>query len=148
MVNKRAYIRTMEAVFAIIIFLIALFGILSLQEEKQELKPPQIELLQDTILNEIEHNPTYRNEITHNKQLSDLESSEVLTFIQNTIPDSLEFDTVVCHDPSDPSGCPEPDHSGYNTAEKVYADSVILSKEEGGSITSKLFTLYLWSKLE
>lgn len=133
--NKRGYLKTLEALFAIIIFLIALFGILSLQQTKAELKPEDIELMQDTILNEIEHNQTFRSEIMAGSPTPFIDQ-----FVSDILPNKLDFDTVIC---INPENCPLPDNPNYAQAKQIYADSIIIRESE-----SRLFILYLWNKVE
>ena len=60
MVNKKAYMKTLEAVIALVIFLMAITFTITVHESDQPAVPQDIELLQDTILNKIEYNETLR----------------------------------------------------------------------------------------
>ena len=133
--NKKAYLRTLEAVMAIILFLIAMFTILSLQETKSDLKPEDIELMQDTILNQIKNNEDYREEIFDN----DIGPfSEVYIFIEEKLEKTnLGFSIFAC-DGMNSCNPPSIDQ------EKVYADSIIISKKDNGDVKTAIFFLYLW----
>lgn len=138
--NNKGYMKTLEAVFAIVVFLIAVFGILSMQQEKSESKPQDIELIQDTILNEIEHSQLYRDEII-NSIPPDYDTPLIDNFILDSMPQyRLDFETFVCEDINT---CIFPTMS----AEKVYADSMIIKEKDiNGIDKTMLFVLYLWRK--
>lgn len=140
--NKKGYMKTLEAVFAIIIFLIALFGVLALQSHREDLKPQEIELLQDTILNEIEYNGNYRLEILDNVYPNP--STNVNNFIESSLSNNLDYETVIC---DDSTNCPSPESQDYLDAKKVYADGLIISGKNTLLVdTTKLFVLFLWNK--
>lgn len=145
--NKRGYLRTLEALFAIIIFLVALFGILNMQQEKSELKPQDIELMQDTILNRIEHDSAMRLEIISVESNRAISETEPFTynFIQEAIQGKLEAEAFVCNDIDT---C-DPATTLALGVEKIYADSIIIrEKDEFDVYHDALFFLYLWRILE
>lgn len=142
--NKQGYLRTLEAVFAIVLFLIALFGVLSIQKEKIELKPQDIELMQDTILSEVEYNQIYREEIIDNNIG---ETRATYNFVKNRLPDRLDFIILSCETIND-CNIPEdnPKYQDFQNAEKIYADSIIITDKSNQTYISRLFILYLWHK--
>ncbi|MFH1376978.1 MAG: hypothetical protein ABIH25_05070 [Candidatus Woesearchaeota archaeon] len=145
--NKRGYMKTLEALLAIVIFLVALFAILSVQPSKEDLKPQDIELMQDTILNQIQHNEVYRTEI-QNDNIGI--GSDIYTFINDRLPFTLDFIIKSCDDVN--TNCnidTDPKYIDFQAADKVYADSIIISEETENpenSYQSRLFILYLWRK--
>jgi len=157
MVNKKGYIRTLEAVIAIILILIFIFSVLP-KKQTEELKTPrEIDLTSDRILNEVQNNEEFRGCV-----IDDLDPSSLLlgqksaeqcinTFItdNNLIPQTLDYKVKVCDtsitDTTAYNFCGEPPLVG--TEDKtVYVKSIILS----GTLTelkTKRVKLYIWRKV-
>ena len=64
--NKKAYLKTIEAIIAVVIILIFIFTVIPRERVPEASVPKNIEILQETITNEIENNEEYRQEIINN----------------------------------------------------------------------------------
>ena len=136
MVNKKAYIKTLEAVFAIVIFLIFISATLVFKQPSDLGKIPEdIKLLQDTILNKIETEPELRECLVDNNTVC----------INQTINASMiktkDYNFEICIKP-DPSDCIL--MTNIPTNKTVYSDSLIIQEKE----KTALFRLFIWNKLE
>jgi hypothetical protein len=136
MVNKKAYLKTLEALIAIAIFLIFLTTALIMnQPEKNEPSTPQdIKLIQDTIFNKIQTEQSIRDCLITDNNVC-LEG-----VIDTVIIDSLDYGIQIC---TDAPNCLVSDLI-LPTDKTIYADSLII-KEQG---TTAILRLYLWRKLE
>tara|TARA_Y100000310_G_scaffold335536_1_gene417807 strand:- start:578 stop:988 length:411 start_codon:yes stop_codon:yes gene_type:complete len=136
MVNKKAYLKTLEAVIAIILFLSFISAALLLNKppEKQE-KPQDIELLQDYIFNKLETEPELRQCLIDNNTIC---ISGVINSSLHT--QKLDYDFEICN--LDPDQCIY--NIVLNETKTIYADSLII--QEGNN--SAIIRLYIWKKLE
>ncbi|MBT4334289.1 hypothetical protein HOD61_00535 [archaeon] len=126
--NKKAYMKTLEAIIAIVLFLGVITILLSSNKEIETGVPQDMVLIQDTILNTIQENNTLRN---YAILLSDF---NIDSFISSSIPVGIGYNFTLCDDIS--SG-------GYPTStesEKLYADSLIIVEGEDIAIIN----LILW----
>ena len=127
MVNKKGYMRTLEAVIAVIILLIVVFTSSIFKTPKEKAIPPEIELIQDTIFDNLQND--------HREYLIDENSGEVEDLISEIIGGrgiNSEFD--ICMDVGD---C----EIQQNLSEDdIYVNSLIIHENE----STVLFRLYLW----
>jgi uncharacterized protein with ACT and thioredoxin-like domain len=128
--NKKGYLRTLEAVIAVILLMIVVFSSISFREPKTKSIPVEIELMQDRILSEVQSNDLLRNYLI-NENYSDLMDYLEINMGQENI--NLEID--IC---ADSNSCDEVRSDLSN--EDVYVDSLIIY--EGGN--TAIFRLYLW----
>ena len=99
MVDKKGYIRTIEAIIAIVIILIVIFTLIPKKIEKSAKVPSIVEASQNFILNEIAFNDTIRECIVNN---TECENSSILTsIIEKNIPAGYEIAYRIC----DTSNC-------------------------------------------
>jgi hypothetical protein len=136
MVNKKAYLKTLEALIAIAIFLIFLTTALIMnQPEKNEPSTPQdIKLIQDTIFNKIQTEQYLR------VCLIDSDNSCLETEISKVILDSLDYEIQIC---TPTTSCLVSDLT-LPEDKTIYADSIIIKEQD----TTAILRLYLWRKLE
>jgi len=157
MVNKKGYIRTLEAVIAIILILIFIFSVLP-KKQTEELKTPrEIDLTSDGILNEVQNNEEFRGCVIadlnpNNLQLGEKSAEQCINeFIttNNLISQTLDYNVKVCDtstsDQNAYNFCGEPNLIGAED-KTVYVKSIILS----GTLTelkTKRVKLYIWRKV-
>ena len=144
MVNKKAYLKTLEAVIAIIIFLIFITYILIFNVPSGEPSIPQdIELLQDSILNNIQTNHTLRSCLVVNDDIC------IKNSIDPQIPTTIiGYHIQICNSNStisDPSDCP-PVKINFlpDDVKIIYSDSLMIQEQDEFAI----LRLFLWRKLE
>ncbi|MBT3395104.1 hypothetical protein HOA59_03145 [archaeon] len=130
MVNKKAYMKTLEAVIALVIFLMAITFTITVHESDQPAVPQDIELLQDTILNKIEYNETLR------AQAFAEDTVQMDFFINNTVQTNIAYNFTLC---TDTAVCTIP----TSTSEIVYSDSLIMVNNNSDVV---LVRLILWKK--
>ncbi len=136
MVNKKAYLKTMEAIFAIVIFLIFISATLVFKQPMETGEIPEdIKLLQDTILNKIETQPELRTCLVDNNTVC------INQTINVSIIKTKDYDFEICIE-SNPADCTLT--TIIPTNRTVYSDSLII--QEGNK--NALFRLFLWNKLE
>ena len=102
--DKKAFLKTLEATIAIIIMLGFLVVLLPRITEKETAIPADISLVQEKVLREIEFNNTLRNEILSGSNPDASSYPITFNFINSTIPPTLDFTISVCID----SSCPIP----------------------------------------
>jgi len=152
MVNKKGYIRTLEAVIAIILILIFIFSVLP-KKQTEELKTPrEIDLTSDRILNEVQNNEEFRGCVIANLETPGQTAEDCINgFIisNNLIPQTLDYKVKVCDTsitgPNAYNFCGEPNLIGAED-KTVYVKSIILS----GTLTelkTKRVKLYIWRKV-
>ena len=126
--NKKAYMKTMEAIIAIVLFLVVITVLLTSNKDTNTAVPSDMILIQDTILNTIQENNTLRTFAVN------LENNDINMFINSTIPDGIGFNFTLCNNPN---YCAYPTTS---ESEQLYADSLILVEGEDIAIIN----LILW----
>ena len=131
MVNKKGYMKTLEAVFSVILLLVIIVSIVSMDKSEFEEVPQEIELLQKIILENIQNDEILREHVYKN------EIDSLKDFIKNKVDIiRIGYDVQVCYEIT----CPV--LSG--NIDDVYVDSLILHKEGDDSSDNYLFRLYLW----
>tara|TARA_Y100000034_G_scaffold131520_1_gene192432 strand:+ start:3655 stop:4059 length:405 start_codon:yes stop_codon:yes gene_type:complete len=131
MVNKKGYMKTLEAVFSVILLLVIIVSIVSMDKSEFEEVPQEIELLQKIILENIQNDEILREHVYKNEIVS------LKDFIKNKVDIiRIGYDVQVCYEIT----CPV--LSG--NIDDVYVDSLILHKEGDDSSDNYLFRLYLW----
>ena len=136
--DKKGYIRTLEAVIAIVLTFIFILSILP-QREKEEIIPKDIELTAEQILNEIQTNKIYRDKVFSVDLTSNdgVIYNEIKTFINGIIPITIGYDLIICG-----STCYPVDSTKLNLPPlNIYTKSILITEEVGGERVGKLF---LW----
>ena len=134
MVDKKGYMKTLEAVFAVILLLIVAISIVSINKYEVDNVPHEIILLQDTILESIQGNETLR-EYVYNYNLDEGIKEDLLFFVDSKIDSNrIAYSIIICEG----IVC----EVSEDKFEDVYADSLILHQEETN--LNYLVRLYLW----
>lgn len=121
MVNKKAYLKTVESIVALLIlFGVVLFSI-SLRHGEDASVPEDIELLQKTILSSIEHDQTYRD-CVFDPACTDIDN------LFDIVPPDLNYNYTI-------------DSLFFLEEEDMYVDGVIIVNEVGDART---FNVYFW----
>ena len=131
--NKKAYIKTLEAVAAILIIYIFTTSILARNIVKEASVPKDIELTQESVLNEIQSSDYYRNcALSNNKNC-------INSLLQSSIKNnSYGYNFSICT----VSICIVP-----STPEKdVYANSLIVTANLTDYNTTSI-NLYIWRNI-
>ncbi|MDD5650986.1 MAG: hypothetical protein PHF86_11310 [Candidatus Nanoarchaeia archaeon] len=152
--NKKGFVKIIEAVIAIIIIFIFMFTILP-QGNKVEKVPENIKLFQEKILDEIESNETLRQEVLeYPVSVSTLQiisyrnNINIDKFIKNNLYPTLEYNYTVCTDNNEVLICnpdflnlpTEYENMKLPTNKAVYAKSRIIAN----STQTNTFKLYVW----
>jgi hypothetical protein len=159
--NKKGFVKILEAVIAIIIIFIFIFTILP-RESKVEKIPENVRLFQERILSEIESNESLRQDVLKYKIFKDEQiktiNTEILSyrkdkpaidkFIRSNLYPTLDYNYTVCVDSGDSLVC-NPDFVNLGndlknialpTNKAVYAKSRIIAN----STQTNTFKLYVW----
>ena len=129
MKNKRGYMKTLEAVFSVILMLIVVLTIISFNRASSDEVPNEIQNLQKIILNEIQSDESLRELVFANGEEA-LETH----FLEDIDSNRLNYDIQICENTSDCG-------SRYKDDTDVYVSSIII--HDPGS-TNFLVRLYLW----
>lgn len=139
MVNKKGYMKTVEAVLAAIIFfgvVLILVGNYTAEEEKAV--PDDIRTIQDSILNIVESDSGLRMAIIHENPVT------VNNALNELIPPTLNYEFTIC-----PAGegeeCTLPEEL-EGVEETVYVSSVVISSTYQTN-QNTLFRLFLYRKI-
>jgi hypothetical protein len=126
--NKKAYLKTLEAIIAIVLFLVVITALLTSDKDVDPSVPSDIVLIQDTILNTIQENNTLRG------YAIDIDWDNINTSISSSIPVGIGYNFTLC---DDPNSCSIPTTT---ESEQLYADSLIIVEETDVAIIN----LILW----
>ncbi len=128
---KNAYLRTIEAVIAVIIIFSFILVIMPKKPEVLEV-PTQIKTTQDFIFDEILNNQTIRQEIFSSAPRENLDN-----FLERTVEFPLNYTYTICS--PDSQAC-----FVENLPQKtVYAKSIMVS-----NLTDyRIFRIYLWFEI-
>ena len=132
MVNKKAYIRTFEAIAAIILVLLVI-TYLARDINKDPSIPKDIKLFQGAFISEIYNNESKRSCVL-------IQDLKCLNFT-NFIPKNLEYNLTICKSP-----CDTPLYIGLPERKTVYAKSFVVAAN-ATDYNPKLVSLYVWSKI-
>lgn len=136
--NKRGFLRTLEAVIAIIMILGLILYVTPTAQLKVETIPAVVEQSQSLILTEVAINDQYRECILDNKDRScinmDYPCAGIESFIRSVKPIGYEFNCEIC---STSIACVD------NL--KVPVDKTVYTRDTfvAGS-PSKIFRVYMW----
>lgn len=160
MVNKKGYLKTIEAVIAIVLILVFIVSIWPKSQEIKTKTPRDIELTLDRILNEFQYNPDYRGCIlliyTIYSKPEDLPSDSppppeksqnecyyyIDDFINENLPQALDYKMSIC---SVGSGCIPLDVELNLPKEDIYTKSAFISASLK-DINPKTIKVYIWRK--
>ncbi|MBS3149215.1 hypothetical protein J4455_00780 [Candidatus Woesearchaeota archaeon] len=132
MVNKKAFIKTFEAIAAIILVLLVITYVFK-ERPKETSVPKDIALFQSAAVTEIYNNETKRACIF-------IEDKKCLDF-SSFIPSNLEYNITICKAP-----CPAPPFALLPNNKTVYAKSFIVASNLT-HYDPKLVSLYVWRKI-
>ncbi|MAG50887.1 hypothetical protein CL621_04610 [archaeon] len=143
--NKKGYIRTLEAVIAIIIILVFVLTVLQ-PKYKKESEPAEIKLLQDTIINELEEDENYRNIILN---CDDITTCDITTIKEDLIEPMIgkvgDYEYYLYIQDAGieiPLEIP----SSLPGEIKIYAKGIMISTTLEGNYDPKIVVLYLWEE--
>ena len=132
MVNKKAYIKTFEAIAAILLVLLVITYV-NKTRDKDLSVPKDVTLFQGTAIAEIYNNETKRACVFK-------EDTNCLDF-SNFIPSNLDYEVSICKAP-----CTTPQFANLPEHKTVYAKSFVVA----ANLTHyepKLVSLYVWRKV-
>ncbi|MBI2670870.1 hypothetical protein HYX18_02745 [Candidatus Woesearchaeota archaeon] len=130
--DKKAYIKTLEAIVAILLIYLFIAYLLKDNKPKQATAPIDIKLTQESILKEIQSSNYYRNCVLINN------STCVNDLINSTIANKYNYAFSLCTK----SQCYIP----ITPAKDVYLSSVIISANITDYSTTSI-NLYVWRKI-
>ena len=129
MKNKKGYMKTLEAVFSVIILLIIVLTIISFNKSSSDEVPNEIQNLQEIILGETQNNESLRD-FVYGSNEGGLESH----FSNDIDSNRLNYDIQIC---DDIGNC----NSRNQGVSNVFVDSIII---HGPDENNFLVRLYLW----
>lgn len=139
MVNKKGFIKTLEAVIAIILILTFVYVFTPKEQETPQETPLDIQDVQRFILTEVALNETYRNCIITTQPGSCTTSAclqQINAFIDKHTPSGYANSCEICRKAISCTSQPLPlDRS-------IYTDSVFV----GHTVSSKVFRVYFWPR--
>ncbi len=139
--KKKGYIRTLEAVIAIVIILVFVFTVMQPRYRKER-ESGEIELLQDVIINELEENDDYREDII-GCDPGNCDLTDINEFIEDTTLAVGVYRYYLHIQPVDaPLKIPE----NLPENKKIYARGIIMSATLEEGYAPKIVVLYLWEE--
>lgn len=145
MVDKKGYIRTLEAIIAMILIFIFILSILPTKEDKQK-TPDDIDVTARNILNEIQNNQIYRNyvinmDLTNGKVGNDDVYGALKNFIEspNTKPIAIGYELMICDISANTANCFPTQNTLIIPKINIYTKSILIED-------NRLVKLYLWRK--
>lgn len=145
MVTKKAYIRTLEAVIAIVIILIFIFTITPKKIPNPNETPEQVETAQKYILKEIANTQALRDEAL-NAQLSPATpylpcndvnvGTEIDNLVRANLPPGFDYSCAICSN----TGCV---YTPPDIVNSIYMDDMMITPEniENGP---RIIRLWFW----
>jgi len=135
MVGKKGYMKTLEAVFAVILLLIVIISVIASDRVKYNSTPEEINLLHAGILEGIQKDEALRGMIY---SFNENEES-IRLFVESRLDESrLRYDLQVC---DDLSFC-QVLESTIGQSKNIYSDSIIIY--DSSEKINYLVRLYLW----
>ena len=137
MVDKKGYIKTLEAVIAIVLLLIFVYTLIPRNIEVKAEKPPVVEAAQQVIIKEIINNETIRSGII-DFGITDCRTYTKLTedIIKKHLPGGYSFTCEICDTPICVSNATPIDKS-------VYMTDVFLSATPNNQ-NPKILRIWIW----
>jgi len=137
--KKKGYIRTLEAVIAIVIILIFIFTMMPKKEPNPKDVPPRVDAAQKYILQEIANTPELRQEAIETQEEDNecIEGGLIEQLIQANVPPGYSYACAVCSS----TGCvfmPE----GVTTS--VYMDDILITPDDA-TLGPKIVRLWFWA---
>lgn len=164
MVNKKGYIKTIEAVIAIVLILVFIVSIWPKSQDIEIKTPRDISLTLDRTLNEFQYNNEYRECIiemnipNNGLRLVDIPDSSdedlkdcynsLNTFIDDVIPQAMLYSLSICSVGNN-NDCIPPDIEimVLPKKENIYTKGVFISTTpEDTDSDSKTIKIYIWRK--
>ena len=136
MVNKKGYMKTVEAIIAVILFFSVVLILVGVYSPEEEATPEDIKTIQNAVLNTIESSPEIRNNIILNQ------SNALSAELDTIIPNNLNYLFTICDSSFDT--CPPPPIDPEKT---VYVSSLVISSTYQ-QYNNTLFRLFLYRKIE
>lgn len=143
MVNTKGYIKTLEAVIAIVIILIFTFAVTPKPEPSYQL-PSSVENAQNYILEEIERNDTLRQNIMD----ADLPigsdspiSISLSTIVNSNMPTGYGYITEICNNTVCMTELP-PEATGSS----VYTAEAMIGSDGVVDTTPRIVRIWMWRK--
>ena len=156
--NKKAYVKTIEAIIAIVIILIFIYSVMPRDRVQEPTVPGNIELLQKTITNEIENNKIYRDEILKENVKEENLLNKIDPPEQNSLFPDLNllmtktltssmygYQGLICEE-----GCNIPED--LPDGKTVYSKSILIAESLPSEptlptgVNTKIFYFYIWYK--
>ncbi len=135
--NKRGWIRIMEAVVAILIMASVLI-VLYTNNAPQVSFSSYISDLQIRILGDVADSPKLRNEVLASEEGGN--TTDLVVFMRDSIPTNFNFAVRVCS--LENSGCP----LGQSLDQEVFVEDRIISSNLT-TYDPKMLRLFIWEKL-
>lgn len=139
MVDKKGFLRILEALIAIILLLGLIFYLTPKKMKDEGKVPRNVEEMQQFILKEVSYNTSFRDCVLNSEGGSCRVSfgcrADVNRFIKNNIPNTFDYQCEIC---KTSVSCMS---ETLPLDKSIYADSSLIGAEN-----SKVFRVYMWSK--
>lgn len=135
--NKRGYMKTVEAILALVLVLTVVVTIANRNQVSLSTKPEEIEIMQETINNLVEIDSDLRTDILQ----------EDYPAINNTLRPyfdnigTLKYSFIICNTDYCPSLTNLPDDRS------IYVSNLVVAANRD-IYSNKVFKLYIWRKVE
>jgi len=138
MKDRHGWIRVVEAFIAITMIFAALLIIISRQNQQEDYKEEIIKL-QSSILSQISHDDSLRNEVLGNN------TNGTIRYIANTVPNNINFSVTICNFIS---VCPNPVPYSYTLDKEIYSNEVLISANLTyfNDTNAKKLKLFFWEE--
>lgn len=141
MVGKKGYIKTLEAVLAIVLLLIFVYAVIPHKTPEVQTVPPIVKSAQDYIKIKIEQNDTIRELIVTTDPDNPASYQDVADMVNETIasfmPFGYDYEFNICDVTSCVVSTPK--------AKTIYVDDILISAQ-GGKQNPRLVRVWMWEK--
>lgn len=148
MVNKKGYIRTLEAIIAMILIFIFILSILPPKGNEQK-TPDDIDITARNVLNEIQNNNLYRDYVI-NMILTEPDSGKdsrddsnsydnIKNFINPTVPIAIGYELMICDIGQTTVPCYKKQEDLNLPKTNIYTKNILIEN-------NRLVKLFLWRK--
>lgn len=137
MVGRKAYIRTLEAIIAIVLLLFATYTLTPKPVTNPEETPYVIESAQDYVVKQVTQDPTLRQQILDSGTNFAAANNSLTGTVKKRLPAGYDFSIAICDNPS----CV----TLPGLAASVYMDdAVVAGKTTAGEPVIKLVRVWFW----
>ncbi|MEA3378192.1 MAG: hypothetical protein U9Q69_00990 [Nanoarchaeota archaeon] len=140
MMNKRGYLKTLEAVISIVAILLFTFGVTPSEMHNPHETPFTVENSFDYITETLENDDTYRDKILNSDNDFQAANDSITNLVINNLPPGYGYEFKICDETTCLAENPPLDAS-------VYSDDVIIAGTPEIEPEIKIVRIWFWTLL-